>query len=99
MSAKKEKKEFKYIPEDLKKIIIKPSNEWKHASTILREIQALRVGASFFDLYVDKTIANTDEFEKFMKEVTKNLLTSPAYVFPEKCSLLKNIKRDDYLKP
>ncbi len=99
MPAKKEKKEFKFIPEDIKKVIIKPSNEWKYATTILREIQALRIGASYFDAFFDKTVANTEEFEKFIKEVTKSILTSPAYVFPEKNSLLKGIKREDYLKP
>ncbi len=79
--------------------MIKPSNDWKFATTMLREIQALRIGASYFDAFFEKTVPNTKEFEQFIKEITKNLLTSPAYVFPEKKELLKHIRKEEYLKP
>ncbi len=37
-----------YIPKDLAKLMIKPSNEWLYASTVIRETRALNSLISYF---------------------------------------------------
>lgn len=37
-----------YIPKDLARSIIKPTNDWKYATTVVRENRALNTMISFF---------------------------------------------------
>ncbi len=90
---KGKKPEFKFIPEDIKKIIIKPSGDWKHATTYVREIQALRVANAFFGRFLGETRVNTEGFKKLMEE--RDILVSPASAYPEKQRVLKR----ENLKP
>ncbi len=93
-AVKKGKKpEFKFIPDDIKKIIIKPSGDWKHATTYVRELQALRVANAFFGRFLGETKVNTEGFKKLVEE--RDILVSPGSAYPEKQRV---VKRED-LKP
>lgn len=37
-----------YIPKDLARTILKPTNDWKYATTVVRENRALNTMISFF---------------------------------------------------
>jgi hypothetical protein len=37
-----------YIPKELAKLMLKPSNDWKYATTVIREMRALNSLISFF---------------------------------------------------
>lgn len=37
-----------YIPKDLARLMLKPSNDWKYATTVVREMRALNSLISFF---------------------------------------------------
>lgn len=46
------------VPKDLQKTLIKAGREWKYASTVVRENQALKLGSVFFAKDVENTLTS-----------------------------------------
>jgi hypothetical protein len=46
------------VPEDLRKLLLKPGKEWKYATTVIREENALKLGSAFFAKDKDNTLTS-----------------------------------------